>query len=204
LDRLMGFAALILMAVAALALFHDQLNDAKINRLVYIFLGIMLFSVLFLGSKRFARNFKIFSFLIPSGKWKQKLSDVYHAIYQYKRHMDTLLFTIFLSFVGQSMFVLLHYWVVRSLGIDIGVLIFFLFVPLIAIVSMAPSVGGLGVREAGIIFFFKRFMPTERALALSLLLDMLIYGYSLGSGIVYAMRGGLKSRVIHEMEELEA
>jgi hypothetical protein len=204
LDRLVGFVAMILIAVVALAFFSRELNDSRIDQLVYVFLGLMLFSLFFFGSKRFAKSFKFLFAWIPSEKWKQRLSDLYHAMYRYKHHKNTLAATILLSFLGQSMFVIVHYWVTRSLNVNLSFWIFFLFVPLIAIVSMAPSIGGLGVREAGVIFFLKRYMLPERALALSLLIDMLIYGFSLAAGIVYALRGGLKAKVIHEMEELES
>ncbi len=202
LDRFMGFVALILMALTALVFFSKEINDPRVDRLVYVFLGLMLFSVLFLGSKRFASRFKFFTTLMPS-KWKQKLSDIYHGLYQYKSHKNILVTTIALSFLGQAVFILIHYLVAQSLNVNLNAWLFFLFVPLIAIVSMAPSIGGLGVREAGVIFFFKHYMPSERALAFSILLDLLIYGFSIGTGVVYALRGGLKTKVMHEMEVLE-
>ncbi len=202
LDRLMGFVALILMAMIALGFLSNEINDPRVNRLVYIFLGIMLFSMFFLGSKRFARIFKFGTVVIPP-KLKKKLSDIYHALYQYKAHKETLFITIALSFFGQALFILIHYLVAESLHIDINVWLFFLFVPLIAIVSMAPSIGGLGVREAGVIFFFKQYMAPERAIAFSILLDLLLYGFSVGTGVVYALKGGLKAKVMHEMEVLE-
>lgn len=204
LDRLMGFVALILMAVVALVFFSRELNDGRIDKLVYVFLGIMLFSLFFFGSKRFARNFKVLAHLIPSAKFKKKLSDLYHGMYMYKSHKNILGLTILLSFFGQTLFIMIHYLTAISLNADVSIGLFFLFVPLIAIVSMAPSIGGLGVREAGVVFFLKNYMDPERALALSLLLDMIIYGFSLACGILYAVRGGLKAKVIHEMEELEA
>jgi uncharacterized membrane protein YbhN (UPF0104 family) len=62
--------------------------------------------------------------------------------------------------------------------------------------------GGLGVREAGGIYLFSRFMTPEKALALTLLMNLIIYGYSLASGVLFAVKGGLKVKTIHEMEEL--
>lgn len=203
LDRLMGFVAIILMAIVALGFFSKELNDSRIDRLVYIFLGIMLFSLLFFGSRRFARIFQFLLVAIPSEKWRQRLGDIYHAIYHYKNHLGVLFLTLILSFLAQSLMVMIHYWLAVSLGVSISPWLFFILIPIVFIISMAPSVSGIGVREAGMIALFARYMTPERALALSLLLDILIYGFSFAAGIIYALRGGLKTKVIHEMEALE-
>lgn len=201
-DRLTGFLALMTLAVIALAIYSRELNDAHVERIIFLFLGIFLFLFLFVSSKRFARKFKFLAHLIPSLHWRQRLHDLYHALYDYKKHKLILFGSIGLSFVIQSAFILVHYFTALSLGANISIWIFFLLVPVIAIASMAPSLGGLGVREAGVIFFFSRFMSSDRALALSLLLDLLIYGFSFLAGLIFAIRGGLKSKVIHEIEEL--
>ena len=91
---------------------------------------------------------------------------------------------------------------VSTIGTLVGLGGGFILIPVLSIASMAPSIGGLGVREAAIIYLFKHYMPNERALALSLLLDMLIYALSFAGGILYAFKGGLKARVMHEMEEI--
>lgn len=202
-DRLMGFATLMIMAIAALWFFSKEIDNQRIDYLVYAFLFIFLSVTVFFLSKRVARRFKFIHNLIPSEKWRAHLADIYHSLYNLKKHKTMLLFTFALSFLGQAFFVLVYFWMTRSLGVEMNPWIFFILVPIVSIVSMAPSLGGLGVREAGIIYLFKNYMPGERALALSLLLDILIYGLSFGSGLLYAFKGGLKSNVIHEMEELD-
>ncbi len=203
LDRLIGFVAMTMMAVTALWFFNKEVGDVHITHLVYLFIGIVFLVVLFFGSKRFASRFKFLLRLIPSEKLKDKLSDVYHALYGYKKHKGILILSIVLSLVGQSVFVFVYYWTALSLGIQLNLWLFFIIVPMISFVSMAPSVGGLGVREAGAIYLFSRFMISERAIALSLLIDLMIYGYSLFSGVLFSLKGGLKAKTIHEMEELE-
>lgn len=203
LDRLIGFVAMTMMAVTALWFFNKEVGDVHITHLVYLFIGVVAMVVLFFGSKRFASRFKFLLHLVPSRKFRDKLSDVYHALYGYKKHKGILVLSIVLSLVGQSVFVVMNYWIALSLGISLNVWLFFIIVPMISFVSMAPSVGGLGVREAGAIYLFSRFMASERAIALSLLMDLMIYGYSLFSGVLFSLKGGLKVKTIHEMEELE-
>ncbi|MDD5218528.1 MAG: lysylphosphatidylglycerol synthase transmembrane domain-containing protein, partial [Candidatus Omnitrophica bacterium] len=203
-DRLIGFIAIIIMALVALGVASKQFDDPRVYQIIFVFLGIMIFSVLFFASKRFAGIFGFLQVLIPSEKLKHRLGELYHAIYGFKHHKGMLVASLLISAVAQTFFILVHYFLARGLGVQIGMSVFFLLVPVVAIVSMAPSVGGLGVREAGMIIFFKKFMLSERALALSILLDMLVYGVSLIAGIFYAFHGGLKKKEIHEMEELES
>jgi len=202
LDRLIGFVVLIIMALVAVLIFSHEINDARVNQVIFVFMGIMLLTITFLGSKRFARKFMFLTVLIPSEKWKRRLSDIYHGINGYHHHWGILIFTLMASLVGQVLFILSYLWVTLSLSVEINPWIFFIIVPMISIISMAPSLGGLGVREAGAIYLFNRFMSPERALALVLLMDLLIYGVSIASGIFYSMHGGLKRKEFHEMEEL--
>ena len=201
-DRILGFAALSIMSVTAVLIYSKQLNDPRIDRMVYYFMGVMLLLALFFASRRFAKFFKFAGGWIPES-WKAKISTLYHAIYEFKFHKRLMVSVVLLSLAGQCLFIIVHYWLTLSLGVDISPFIFFILIPILSVISMAPSLGGLGVREAAVIYLFARFMPNERALALSLLLDILIYGFSLVSGIIYSFSGGLKPKALHEMEELK-
>ncbi|OGX11662.1 MAG: hypothetical protein A2351_04730, partial [Omnitrophica bacterium RIFOXYB12_FULL_50_7] len=194
LDRLLGFVALIVMAGIGLICFSKEAENTYINYAVYGACGVLVFLVAFFTSRRFARLFKGFARLIPKEKWKLQLAEVYHAIYGYRHHQGPVLAAILLSFVGQAVFITTNYWLSLSIGADINFWKFFILIPVVCIVSMAPSIGGLGVREAGVLYLFSRYLSPERALALTLLMDSVIYSFGIGSGIWYAFRGGLKER----------
>lgn len=202
-DRLIGLIALMSMAAGAVFLFRDQIRDPNIRYIVYITTGMLILGLLFLGNKGFARSFRSLAVLIPSFQWREKLSILYHGLHAYRHHLKALAFAVLLSLIGQALFVLVHYWMTLSLGVHLSPWIFFVLVPVVAIASMAPSLGGLGVREAGLMYAFQRFLPSERAFALSLLVDCAIYGCGLIAGVIFSLRGGLKPKVIHEMEELK-
>lgn len=204
LDRLLGFVATIIMATIGLICFSKEAGSAYIDYAVYGACGVLAFAVAFFASRRFARLFKGLAHLIPKEKWKLRLAEVYHAIYGYRHHRGPVLAAILLSFVGQAVFISTNYWLALSLGVDINFWKFFILIPVISIVSMAPSIGGLGVREASVLLLFGRYLPQERALALTLLMDILIYSFSVGSGIWYAFRGGLKPKELDEMEMMQS
>ena len=200
LDRMLGFVALVIMAGIGLMCFSKEAASAYIDFAVYGACGVLAFAVVFFASRRFARLFKGFARLIPKEKWKRQLDEIYHAIYGYRHHRGPVLVAVLLSFVGQAVFISTNYWIALSIGADISFWKFFILIPVISIVSMAPSIGGLGVREASVLYLFGRYLPPERALALTLLMDIVIYSFSIGSGVWYAFRGGLKKQAVDEME----
>ena len=203
-DRLLGFATLIVVAMIAVWIFSKELNDPRIDALVYVFLFFFSAIILFFSSKKIARRFKFLRSWIPSEKLRRLLDEVYHSLHSYKGHVGILVLTLCLSLIGQSLFVIVHYWLTRSVGISMNPWIFFILIPILSIVTMAPSIGGLGVREATVVYLFQHYMPGERALALSLLLDMLIYSFSFAGGIFYAFKGGLKEKMKVNLEEIKS
>jgi uncharacterized membrane protein YbhN (UPF0104 family) len=100
-----------------------------------------------------------------------------------------LLGSLLISLAGQTLFITSYYFLGQSLNAEIPWTRFFILVPMITIISMTPSVGGVGVRELGAAALFRNYMPEERAAALTILLALLIYAYSFAGGIWYLVRG---------------
>ena len=86
LDRLLGFVAIITMALLGLLCFSRETSNAYIDYAVYGACGALVFAIAFFASRRFARLFKGLKFLIRGVKWKKRLEDVYYAIYGYRHH----------------------------------------------------------------------------------------------------------------------
>jgi glycosyltransferase 2 family protein len=204
LDRMLGFVATILMACIGLMCFSKEVESAYIDTAVYGALGVLVFFCAFFASRRFARLFKGLARLIPNEKWKLKLAEIYHAIYGYRHHKGPVLVAVLLSFAGQAVFITMNYWIALSIGADISYWKFFILIPVISIVSMAPSIGGLGVREGCVLLLFGRYLSQERAGALMILIFIVTYSFSIGSGIWYAFRGGLKAPERDEMERMQS
>lgn len=200
LDRLLGFVATISMAVFGMLYFSKEAANPYIEYSVYGACAALGFCIAFFASKRFARLFKGLAHLIPKETWKLRLAEVYHAIYGYRHHQGPVLVAILLSFMGQAVFITLNYLVAVSLSIDINFWKFFILIPVISIVSMLPSIGGLGVSEAATLFLFERYVPREMAGAYMILVFILVRGFSVGAGVWYAFRGGLKTKEIEDAE----
>jgi hypothetical protein len=204
LDRLLGFVALIIMATIGLLCFSKEAESAYIDFAVFGACGVLTFAIAFFTSQRFARLFKGLARFIPSKKWKMQLVEIYHAIYGYRHHRGAVLIAILLSFVGQAVFISMNYWISLSIGADINFWKFFILIPVISIVSMAPSIGGFGVSELATLSLFSLYLPREKAGAYMILAFFLVRGFSVGSGIWYAFRGGLKKKELDEMEMMQS
>jgi uncharacterized protein (TIRG00374 family) len=82
------------------------------------------------------------------------------------------------------------------LGLDLPLKIFFVFIPLIQIVSLLPSLGGLGIREGAFVYFFKEFVQPEYALAISILyLAPMIFSSFFG-GVIYMFYGRINKQEV--------
>jgi len=204
-DRLVGLMAISLIALTAIGWLQWQgrLPDPRIAFGTLFFLVVLGALAVFFSNETIARFFARFSFLIPSLGVREKIGQVYQALHGCKNHGKTLALGLLISFLGQGVLIFLYYWIGRSLGLSVPPEVFFALVPLISVASMAPSLGGLGVREAGAIYFLSLYMEPEMALAHSLLMNILIYGFGVISGLVFAFKGGLRSTAMTGMEPVQ-
>ncbi|MCM8798641.1 MAG: lysylphosphatidylglycerol synthase domain-containing protein, partial [Candidatus Omnitrophica bacterium] len=100
-----------------------------------------------------------------------------------------LIFTaLYTSFLSQIFSTLVVAMLAKGLSIKIPLLLLFLTLPLIAVVSMLPSLNGLGVREGAYVFFLGNYIGKEKALAIALLWLGVMLLVGLLGGCVYMFR----------------
>jgi len=85
------------------------------------------------------------------------------------------------------------YAVALALGLNVSIFYFFLFNPLLVFVLLIPiSFNGLGPKEATAVFFFGLIgVPSEVALALSLIFHVIVVLTSLPGGVLWWRDRGL-------------
>ncbi|MDD5085895.1 MAG: lysylphosphatidylglycerol synthase transmembrane domain-containing protein [Candidatus Omnitrophica bacterium] len=188
-DRFLGFFAIMCMACGALACYWNQLNRRSVRTTILVMSAVFIGLALIMASKRIATRFGIFGFLIPESM-REKLSNLYFAFHNYRHHTGSLIAAVAFSFLAQFLGILLNYLLARCVGIDIPLGIYFLIVPVVAVMSMVPSVNGLGVREASMVYFFGGYTTSDKALAFALVYDVALYAVSFICGIFYAFLGG--------------
>ena len=106
---------------------------------------------------------------------------------QLLRRPGTALLGLVLSLTIQSSFVLLNAWLGRSIGIDVGLAVWFLVWPLAKIASLMPiSLGGLAVREASLAALLLPFgVPVAVAVVCSLLWQTVLIAGGLFGGLIW-------------------
>jgi len=212
-DRLFGMVALGLLAMPAGLFVAFRYGSLGLDRefgvwslvIVLAFVGILGFSLALIFNRRLARTVgRIVRPLLIRGI-RDRFKQVYESFHMYRKHKPGLLAVLGTAFLVQTCRVLVHYEVSNAMGLEIPVIYFFLFIPVIAIfIAMPISIGGLGVREGLGIFFFTRAVAglgDEQAMAMELLAYVVGVVVSLGGGVIYFTRGMAPARIEKELSE---
>jgi len=188
LDRLSGYLGLEIMLIFALILGYKLIFDRLI---FFIALGFsaLLFALLFVLFNNFLYT-KLNRFLQRfNNRFFSNLAQIHNYIYYFKYQkiaaFNSILISLFIQVIGVwgGFFTMLSFDKLINIGY------FFILVPLIGAITVLPiSIGGLGVREATIVYFFSRLnLSPDICLAVSLLgfaFNILISGLG---GIYYAL-----------------
>ena len=93
---------------------------------------------------------------------------------------------IMLSCLSQVTLAFVFFLIAKALHQDIQIVYFLIFVPMICVVSSLPSIGGLGVREAGTVYLFSKIgVESGISVSMSLLLFLFMVTIGLIGGLVY-------------------
>ena len=193
-DRLFGLITMLLISISTI-FFQSAQGSHKIMGTIVMLSAATVALAIFIFNKKIVDTLcQIHIPLLPA-IFIEKIKDIYRAMYEYREHKGIFARCIGLTVVGQMAYILVNYLLARSLAIDIPLPFFFFFVPILLLMGVAPSVNGIGVREATFLFYLTEFTTPEKALALSLLTTFFMIMVGIISGFIYAFKGGLSSEV---------
>ncbi len=114
------------------------------------------------------------------------------------KHPRVLASCLLFSIMIQTICIIICILAGSSMGIKVPTLLYFAAFPLVALMTMIPiSIGGIGVREGGFVYFLGFYGVSDaRAVTLSLAFFSVQFAASLIGGIIYST-GGYKKREIH-------
>lgn len=192
-DRFLGLLVLFAMALVALLMGYELVPFEVWIVIVVVFFGSLIAVGLLLqrtwiaavgrrlGVSRLLDRFQI-------------LRELYDSLYLYGT--AALLRAIAASIAFNLMLILTNYLLGLAVGLDVSLWYYFLFIPIISALLTVPSVGGLGVREAGYVFLFSQIEGVDNsqaaALAFAYLFTLVING--LVGGVLYLLQGMRESQ----------
>lgn len=184
LDRLWGFVSIVIVALGAFAFGYRYIRDNSILISIFILGTVSVLMILVLFNERLYEFVcRVFNKLPHI---KEKLMRLHYAIILVKTKYRELFITVGLSCLNQVILAFDFYLIARALHQDIPMIYFLIFVPLICVVSALPSIGGLGVRDAGAAFLFAKIgMSTATAVSMSLISFLFMIAVGLTGGVIY-------------------
>ena len=167
-DRLSGFAAMVVIALVALAVAYRRLQDPQVTGMILAVAAAFALAMTLLLNDRMKSGATGILRLVGLVRFQAKIQGMVEAIHRYRRHHQALGQALVLSGVLQALIIVTYYLIGTSLNLGVPLGYFFLYVPLITVMAMLPvSVAGLGVREGGVVYFFAK-VGVEPAVALSM------------------------------------
>lgn len=207
LDRLSGYVGLVTVALVALWLGRSIIQDKSVIIAIVVITAFLIAFLLVLFNT-FIYS-KINKFLQPaerpmsgneagrkSGRFnamllrlRELLKTTHQEIHYFRNHKKIIVMNLLISLLIQGFSPLVFYSIALSLGVRINLLYFYVFLPVIGAITLLPiSIGGLGLRDAMIVFFFAQAgVDKNAAFAMSLLNFFLILLCAGIGGLIYVL-----------------
>ena len=186
LDRLSGFAGIVVVAVLAFAFGFNRIQDLSLLISIAVMAGFsFLTGVVLLNEKIYEICCRIFN-AFP--KIKDSLMHMHYDIALLKDRPYAIYQSIAASCLCQIILSITFFLLSKALHQETSFIYFLIFIPLICVASSMPSIGGLGVREAGAVYLFaKAGMAAGVSVSISLINFLFMVIVGLLSGLFFVL-----------------
>lgn len=188
-DRMLGLFSFITLATFALIFYGKNIENKVIIWAVFLMLVVSLSVLIVLLNKNVAKRLRFILTTLRFVKLDTKLRKVYEAIANYRHHRPVVIQAFYISLICQVLSIFIIYLLAKSISVDVPLMVLFLVIPIIATLSMLPSINGLGIREGAYVYFLGGIVGREQAFTISLLWLGLFLAISLLGGLVYLFWG---------------
>ncbi len=191
-DRILGFSALYVLAAVAYFAGSDEGRALAGADTVVLALGPIFGGLAFVFFRPgIARAVMRFSRLDSVGWARDRFLVVQAAVHVYRERVGHVWVAFGASVALQALVVWYYYAIAHALSIPLPLSICFVMVPLCTLVQAVPiSFNGWGIRESLFIVYFRQIgLPSDNALAFSIVGAGLIVLLSLSGALVWLARG---------------
>lgn len=125
------------------------------------------------------------------GRVRPRLNKLVGALDEYRAQPKLLMISLLAAILASVFRIAPTILIARALDIDVSILYFAIFLPIVHLAVQIPiSLGGLGVRETGFVFFMGLIgVSSENAFTLSIVLYALTLATALPGAWFYARKG---------------
>lgn len=184
-DRVFGLISLGLMVLIGILIGPRALQSLMLTPLLVVaaMLLVLVLAAVIPASRRRLESAFPSAFISRLREWIDK---VYHCFDHYKTNVPLMAYSLVLALVFQFARVLLFYVAALMLGYSPDFIYFVAIVPAVMFAALLPiSIGGLGVREAGLVYLFTAFAVMESAPTFTIALLVFF------TGVLSTLPGGL-------------
>lgn len=189
-ERLLGLAALMVLALAGLALAPPGVPPI-LGRLAWLGFGLLALGSVALMSERLRGIPRRLLSAFGLDAVRGRLDNVYRCLDEMSDRPGLLAWSALAALLNTTFRILPAFLLAHALGIAVTIIQLWIIVPIIVLAAQIPiAVGGLGVREVGFVALLGVIgVPASEAVALSLLLVATLLAVSLPGAWFYARYG---------------
>lgn len=191
--RMIGVGCLVMVTITALVIDYDQRHNlAPIYPAIFLFVIFLFVIAFFTRRKVAARRFVILRRL-KNKTFGNKIVGACRVFHTHLRFPRKLCLAVAITFAIQFIYITINFLVAKDINFNtIRPGAFFIFIPLISVSAIIPSLGGLGIREVMYVYFFSNILGKEGAGALGMIMLVLTIILATTGGIIFAISGSLR------------
>ncbi len=167
---------------------QTHIGTLNVRILVFILTAAFLGFYLVLSSEKILNlSEKLFS----KYRWANLIYQTHFAISKYGKNRNILLMIIPTAMLASACKVIADYIIAISLGIDISLLYFFIFIPIVSIVTIIPvTIAGIGIRENAYVKLFSTVgLKNAESFSISILSFSISLLFCIAGAILYGVKG---------------
>lgn len=186
-DRFFGLFSIFLLASIALPLEKNVKSNDLLTALTWGILGAFFLLIFFALTMNCSSKIKGIMEGLSKGRSKIRgFFEITTEMFERIRNAKIfIMYMVSLSLVIQFLYIGVLFLLSKGLSLNIAFSVLVVIVPIIFVVSLFPSLNGLGIREGAFVYFLGEKIGRGNAFALSLLFLSLTLLLSLIGGLVY-------------------
>jgi uncharacterized protein (TIRG00374 family) len=189
-DRVSGFLAMLSVGLASACAIGSQYDNSSLIVIPLTVFSAMVVSLYLLFKQQPVRYLLSVTRLERIGLLKKIVDKLLLSVARYGANRRLLVKVMLFSYLFQCSVFFIVFLLSRAIHSQLPFIYFCAFVPLISLMEVLPiSINGIGLRDAGYVFFFGSVgMSDIETRSLALLFLAMSICYSMCGGVVYLFR----------------